>query len=96
MSTWLSMSVSRSIGQRASTCGGLSTGYVSTARIRVLKLLTISAIRRPTPPSPTIPTVLWCKSRVGRRMNCFTCWARKNTGKLRVNPHTSAIACSAT
>ena len=82
-STSGSRSSSRSAGQSDSTQSGLSMGNRSTARIRVSNALSVRASRRPTPPKPTMPTVLRVRSRVGRRMNSLTCWARKNVGRLR-------------
>ena len=64
-----SRSSSRSAGQSASTHAGLSTGNMSVARMRTSKAASNWASRRPTPPRPTMPTVLRVRSRVGRRMN---------------------------
>ena len=43
-----------------------------------------------------MPTVLRVRSRVGRRMNSFCCWARKKAGRLRHQAVTRAMVCSAT
>ena len=76
-STSGSNSSSRWAGQSDSTQSGLSTGNVSTASIRVSKALSSRDSRRPTPPRPTMPTVLRVRSRVGRRMNSFFSCAKE-------------------
>ena len=72
-----SRSSSRSAGQALRPRRACRPGNRSAARIRVLNALSTSASRRPLPPKPTMPTVLWCRSRGGPANELAACWARK-------------------